>query len=163
MNSFFTLKEKGAALIELALVIPVLVSIAYGASEGLIWVRYQLNVSALSRDVGRAAFDCAYNPADVQLCLDTRMQRLFENGTQGPLASADFRVSVWNFEGAGVTASLVATKTGNGLPSRFDGDDVKGFTSYSAAHGRIVVAEVAMVRNTLLPSFVGNYYSSSIF
>lgn len=174
-------------MVELALILPFLFFVCFGTLEVLNFVRYEQFLSVVSREVGRAAFDCAYNtPGSVHRCLENAVEKAFPaspTGVSGVLQNSGIIISVWqcNEDASGnkLRGTLVGQRftrsyTEQGTPitidssdSHFDdaGNTISTLNSYSSAKGRIVTAE-AFYSFPVLPKlkkfFTGKYYAVTI-
>ena len=162
-----TFDQQGKALVELALVVPFLIMFSYFAVEGIKYCRFEQMLSVVSREAGRAGFDCAFSNVprrEMDNCLRGAVETAFPNTLGGLLDDSDLVVSVWEFTSAGAPATLRGRYVrGQNATTRFTGGLVRNFNSYNANKRRIVVSEAMNEQASLTNWFSGAYYSVTIF
>ncbi len=177
--------ESGKALLELAMIVPFLVLLAFGTIEALKYVRYEQFLSVVTRETVRASFDCAYNTSGVDLCLENAVNKAFPAAVTGVMQNAAVVVTVWEFTALNTNAAkvgefirtptLVSPANAHYTPatatSHFDAYRVSKLHSYSAEKHRIVIAEAIYSQPPLFGflgglinfgSFNGQYYAVTI-
>lgn len=167
----FRIEERGHAILELAIVLPVLFLLAMASLELAALLKYHQAGSALSREIASIAYrDCVADTTvvgdsffDPQLCMDKLFTGKLKTRLEKAAPGAKFIVSLYNYDGTTVsrdgfkefinlknTSSSSATPTGNSKfsKSEFTSDlsntksKRKYLTRSLALYGTLVVGEV---------------------
>jgi TadE-like protein len=158
-------KKRGAALVELAISMPLLILLTFGGVALAFWSRHKLIATNYAAIAGQMLYrECRFQEhTEIPKCL-VRVKEVLEAATTAAGLKADFSLS-W-YQATGTTmpftpelkAQVNASKFGESSKitvADFSGlGNSKAATDFFAKHGQAWVAE-AFVRSPIKYSFIG--------
>lgn len=156
--------DKGKAMIELAIVTPLLVILILGIVDIFFIIQKNQQLSVLVREVGNVAFrECAtVDDTNSSTCLNaaiTEASSFIQNSPS--IQGAQLSVQSWNVENN--TTSQLKGSAGTGTP-RIDGSFVAALHSYDyELRDTLITVEVYLPNDSNTPFFNRNLYDAIIF
>ena len=161
----------GKALLELALILPLLLTVIFGSAE--LYRNYQIHqvLSVVGREIGNAAFrSCTdyANAGQTSACLQELVNSVFSRAVAASDVTADSRVfvKVFRYDNAAAAALAGQYQYGPNAPwanSSFTPDSVARLKCYLPENVNIVTTEVFLHVEPYAPFFSGNYREVVIF
>jgi hypothetical protein len=164
--------ESAKALLELILVLPFIVLVAFASFDASDSLRAHQYLSTIVRELGTGAYRSCLEVVDgtaMNACLQQAAGEVvqYANGTNGVLPDVKVGVSLYRVRFSGATA-LTPTLAGqywssNTVQSRYTTSVVGSLNSYIAAKGAIVTVEAFSNKQGWTSYFTRQLYETAVF
>ena len=154
----FGLNESGKALLELAIVAPLILGIALPSIDAVNFARAGHLLNTVTREAGRGAFSCAYLNGDVRTCIETTVAEALPSNGDSVVQNAEITVSVWQHQTAPAGPLLISTYQRGNLNSRISAARISTLNSYNDKKERILIVETRIPFNPITPFFQNERY-----
>ena len=161
------MKDKGSAVIELALVIPFFLIMIIGVTDISFTIQKNQYLSLVVREAGNSAYrQCRrMSSEDTEECLTNSAKESvsFINNSGGVIGGADLIVRSWTVD-KGESNILKGEYKNGSFESKITEDRVKKFNSYDEElRQTLITVEIYLENTNNVPFFKRNLYEVMVF
>ncbi len=154
-------------MLELALLLPFLSILAMSSFEVYKAFQSHQYLSLVSREVGNEAIrSCSALAASTEACLEAAADRVINDSTipGSPLRNTKVIVRLYRFPTPSpATEGVRDPQNWSEFTSKYDAATISSLNSFVALKGTLITTEVFYKQSSLLPTFSGSYYETTIF